>query len=112
MTNVIEITDDELDTVLVALRSYQRGCGFDPDFQDEIDDLCEKINCGEVSPEIEAAPALLAACTAARDVPWVHNAGITNDIESLRRICLFYADWNNNTLAPALAKVTGKAVGA
>lgn len=33
---------------------------------------------------------------------WVHNAGHTNDIEALRRIALWYADWNNNVRLPAL----------
>lgn len=56
---------------------------------------------------IAAAPELLVALEATRNFPWVHNAGITNDIEALRRICLAYADWANSTRATLLAKVKG-----
>lgn len=51
-----------------------------------------------------AAPALLEALEAADQFDWVHNAGITNDIEALRKICLQYSDWWNNTAMPVIAK--------
>ncbi|HET6453899.1 MAG TPA: hypothetical protein VFI02_05795 [Armatimonadota bacterium] len=35
---------------------------------------------------------------------WVHNAAITDDIEALRSIALWYANWNNSTRMPALAE--------
>jgi len=53
---------------------------------------------------IAASPDLLQACKKAECPHWVHNAGITTDIEALRKIALFYADWNNNVLLPAIAK--------
>jgi len=58
---------------------------------------------------VEAAPDLLAACKAmgAKRIPWVHNAGITSDIEALRRICLAYADVWNNVMRQAIAKAEG-----
>lgn len=33
---------------------------------------------------------------------WVHNAAITDDIEALRKIALWHADWNNHVRIPAL----------
>ena len=33
---------------------------------------------------------------------WVHNAAHTDDIEALRRIALWYSNWNNNVRLPAL----------
>ena len=40
-------------------------------------------------------------------VPWVHNAGITYDIEALRRICLAYCRIWNDEIVPVLQKATG-----
>lgn len=51
---------------------------------------------------LAAAPAMRAALESARNVPWVHNAAITSDIEALRAICLGYADWWNNQALPLL----------
>jgi hypothetical protein len=45
---------------------------------------------------------LEAALRAALGSPWVANAAHTNDIEALRRIVLFYGDWNNRVLMPAI----------
>lgn len=44
----------------------------------------------------------LEALAAAHNPHWVHNAAITQDIEALRRICLFYADWWNHIACPIL----------
>jgi hypothetical protein len=38
---------------------------------------------------------------------WVHNAAITNDIEALRRICLYYSTWWNDTAWPAIVALHG-----
>jgi len=68
-----------------------------------------EIYTGEESREgdlslIAAAPELLEALKAANCPEWVHNAAITDDIEALRRIALFFADWWNNTARAAIAK--------
>lgn len=55
----------------------------------------------------DAAPDMLAALQAADCPNWVHNAGITNSIEDLRAIALWYADWNNSVRLPAIAKAAG-----
>ena len=55
---------------------------------------------------------LLTACKSLGDVrsggmiPWVHNAGITNDIEKLRAICLAHAKAWNELVSPAISKAT------
>lgn len=38
---------------------------------------------------------------------WVHNAALTNDIEALRRIAIWYADWNNKVRLLAMAERDG-----
>lgn len=54
---------------------------------------------------IAAAPDLLNACVAMGEkVPWVHNAGVTEDIEALRAVCLAYADVWNNLMSQAIDK--------
>jgi hypothetical protein len=61
---------------------------------------------------IAAAPDLLTACQAmARvdiggEIPWVHNAALTQDIEALRAICLAYCSVWNNKIIPAIARAT------
>ena len=52
-------------------------------------------------------PEMLAALEAGYSTSWVHNAGITNDIEALRRICLEHAKWWNTTAYPAIEKAKG-----
>jgi hypothetical protein len=52
---------------------------------------------------IAAAPDLLAALETAACPCWVHNAAITDDIEALRKIALWYADWNNGPRLSAIA---------
>jgi hypothetical protein len=49
---------------------------------------------------------LLAALEAGNCPVWVHNAAITNDIEALRKIALWYAGWWNFTAIPAIEKAT------
>ena len=48
--------------------------------------------------------ALVAMSRLHDSVPWVHNAGITDDIEALRKICLAYSDWNNNVYVPLMER--------
>ena len=38
---------------------------------------------------------------------WVHNAGITDDIEALRAICLAHSNWWNNIALPLIKKLEG-----
>ncbi|MCH8522356.1 hypothetical protein [Glycocaulis sp.] len=47
---------------------------------------------------------LLEALQAGEPAQFVHNAAVTTDIESLRRICLDYANWWNRTALPAIAR--------
>ena len=49
------------------------------------------------------AEEALKALEAGRSKDWVANAGITNDIEALRKICLAHADWWNNIAWPRFA---------
>lgn len=58
---------------------------------------------------IQAAPDLLAALKEADCPVWVHNAAITNDIEALRAIALWYMTWNNDVRMAAIAKAEGGA---
>jgi hypothetical protein len=71
---------------------------------------------------IAAAPDLLEACKmmagigtvddgkpTGGTIPWVHNAGITMDIEKLRAICLAFCDVWNNHMLPAIAAAEGRA---
>lgn len=57
---------------------------------------------------LAAAPVLLGALEAASCPVWVHNAAITTDIEALRRIALWHADWNNTIRANAIDQVKGR----
>jgi hypothetical protein len=57
---------------------------------------------------LAAAPVLLGALEAASCPVWVHNAAITTDIEALRRIALWHADWNNTARANAIDQVKGR----
>lgn len=56
---------------------------------------------------METTPNPLQALAAAHNPHWVHNAGITQDIEALRRICLYHSHWWNNTAWPALVAAAG-----
>ena len=47
---------------------------------------------------------LLAACKAGSCPVWVHNAGITQDIEKLRAIALWYSNWWNGIARAAIQK--------
>jgi hypothetical protein len=51
---------------------------------------------------------LLEALEDGQSKDWVANAGITNDIEALRKICLAYADWWNGIASPMIAKMRGQ----
>lgn len=48
---------------------------------------------------------LVTTLRRAGDVPWVHNAAITSDIEALRAICLRYSQWWNTTGLPLLERI-------
>jgi hypothetical protein len=50
---------------------------------------------------------LTATILAGHNPHWVHNAAITDDIEALRKICLYQAQWWNHTAWPALVAVYG-----
>jgi hypothetical protein len=80
--------------------------------QTSIANLClnvENAFRGEANANlIVAAPDLLQALEAGQSKDWVANAGITNDIEALRKICLAHADWWNNIAWPLIAKVRGE----
>lgn len=65
----MKLNKQELATVLAALRFWQSGtieenrCDFEhfdsnttPLDDDEIDDLCERINCGDANPTIDPKP--------------------------------------------------------
>ena len=54
------------------------------------------------------AADMLEALESANCPVWVHNAAITNDIEALRRIALWYSHFWNNQAMPALAKAKGE----
>jgi hypothetical protein len=54
-----------------------------------------------------AAQDILKALRLANNPHWVANAGITNDNEALRRICLYHADWWNGVAWPAIVKACG-----
>lgn len=47
---------------------------------------------------------LIEALEAAHFESWIHNAGITDDIEALRDIALDYCEWWNMTALPVLRK--------
>lgn len=38
---------------------------------------------------------------------WVHNAAITQDIEALRKIALYHAQWWNGEAFPAIVALCG-----
>ena len=57
---------------------------------------------------IAEAPTLLETLMAAGDIKWVHNVANTDDIESLRAICLQYSDWWNHKALPLIEKLEGK----
>lgn len=52
----------------------------------------------------EPCPAVAALIAAQNSIPWAHNAGVTNDIEALRRIVLAYSDWWNETALPIVER--------
>jgi hypothetical protein len=54
------------------------------------------------------AEEVLKAMEAGQSKDWVANAGITTDIEALRKICLAHADWWNNIAWPLIAKARGQ----
>jgi hypothetical protein len=54
------------------------------------------------------AEEMLKALEAGQSKDWVANAGITNDIEALRKICLAHAGWWNNVAWPLIAKARGQ----
>lgn len=54
------------------------------------------------------AGEMLKALEAGQSKDWVSNAGITSDIEALRKICLEHADWWNNVAWPLIAKARGQ----
>jgi hypothetical protein len=51
---------------------------------------------------------ILKVLEAGQSKDWVANAGITNDIEALRKICLAHADWWNDLAWPLIAKARGR----
>jgi hypothetical protein len=57
----------------------------------------------------ENAEDMLKALEASHSSDWVHNAGITNDIEALRKICLAHVGWWNNIAWPLIERVKGGA---
>lgn len=76
------------------------------------DDLAEARKAAlavlaEPHPTHDAAPDLLAALESGGCPCWVHNAAHTNDIEALRAIALWHADWNNNIRIAAITRATG-----
>ena len=60
-----------------------------------------------VSAQMAASPEMLEALKKGNVKSWVANAGITNDIEALRRICLEYSNWWNTVAWPLIEKVEG-----
>jgi hypothetical protein len=55
----------------------------------------------------EAAEEMLDVLLRADNPHWVANAALTDDIEALRNICLYHADWWNNRAWPAIVKAFG-----
>lgn len=84
------------------------ACVMRPGENTEIASIEIKADCPQTRDElvlvIAALPDLVSALDAAREIPWVANAAITDDIEALRKIALAYSAWNNGVLLPALAK--------
>jgi hypothetical protein len=69
---------------------------------------CQSVEVQEsVARLFAASPELLWVLESAGEVDWVHNAAITNDIESLRRICLQFGEWWNQKALPAIALAKG-----
>ena len=79
--------------------------------------ICRVIACWNACVDIpdpgKTIPQLLAACRAmdstdrGGQIPWVHNAADTNDIEALRAICIAQADVWNSMMLPAIAAAEG-----
>jgi hypothetical protein len=55
----------------------------------------------------DAAEDMLDALQRADNPHWVANAAITDDIEALRNICLYYANWWNVRAWPTVVKAFG-----
>jgi hypothetical protein len=55
----------------------------------------------------DAAKDMLNALLLADNPHWVANAAITDDIEALRKICLYYADWWNDRAWPTIVRAFG-----
>lgn len=71
---------------------------------------CDPDHYNEPDPAQAAAivsdfDALASTLNAAGQLPWVHNAAHTTDIEALRRICLAYSTWWNDKALPILARI-------
>lgn len=86
----------------------RRGCTIHTPDNRIIATAC--INVGVPADEenaklIALAPQMAEALRAAACPCWVHNAGITNDIEALRRIALWHADWNNSYRVPLVPQL-------
>ncbi len=75
-------------------------------------------SCGKLSIitmieplSVKTMRAVLKACRAmdridrGGQIPWMHNAGITQDIEKLRAICLAFSRVWNDLMVPALTVV-------
>lgn len=67
-----------------------------------------KGTLNSLEAERQKAAKLLAALEAGQSRGWVHNAGITQDIEALRAIALEQADWWNNVAWPLIKTLKGK----
>jgi hypothetical protein len=56
---------------------------------------------------VTATEAMIAMVELNASIPWVNNAGITDDIEALRKICLAYMHWHNTVYVPLMKQWRG-----
>lgn len=110
----------EADSVEAAMEQAKTMDAHEAEFGDFFDRVLEDLDCilvrdeetGDeelvyILPERRAqihAPDMLQALKDAEFQSWVANAAITDDIEALRKICLDYADWWNNTASKVIEK--------
>jgi hypothetical protein len=107
----IEVTERQFHTILAGLRCWQRylaehpiyvdddiasNCGeVQPLTQDEIDDLCERLNCGGALHDdlLDLAKALIALVEEAPERQYVRDPALMALVDEARALVTKLEDW-------------------
>jgi hypothetical protein len=128
----VEIQAETDEQAITQAKEYPGKFNMDFDDPDWNNPVCQRIvhmldgNSAEIANDVslddyflrsggkrdrqlcEASADMLRVLKLAKNPHWVHNAGITNDTEALRKICIYYADWWNSQAWPLIRELSTK----